>query len=443
MHQLAALCLFACASFAPPVAHAIDAPAQDPVPQKPAAPDPKDPAKAKFAGRKLGGKVGRGGGATQATEFALLKSMRWLMRHQSADGSWTIAGVAAACDPESHCQAAAAGTTANHDVGLTSLSLLVFLGAGYHSQSKQDLVDALRGARRNIGEIVGKAASWLVQHQREDGSFADSSSFLFDDACATLALVEVYGLTSEPAFAGPAQKAIDHLQLVQRSNPAGEGKWGWGFRARDKQAKAAATSDDDSELSASTWAALALRSACISRLNVDPNSLAGAFAFADASAKGTGPASPKRAADKSAAHPAFASAIDACLRLYSAPSAKDPFLGVARARMLADLPGSGSKADPIDYEYWHFAHMALWQLDGPDRTVRDAKTWDTWNKALVQALLAGQSDDKLHCQHGGWTAPDRSGAEGGALYATALNALTLESYYRYWPALEPAPTPAK
>jgi len=43
----------------------------------------------------------------------------------------------------------------------------------------------------------------------------------------------------------------------------------------------------------------------------------------------------------------------------------------------------------------------------------------------------GQDQTERACSNGGWLVPDRWCYAGGPIYATALNVLTLEVYYRY------------
>ena len=66
--------------------------------------------------------------------------------------------------------------------------------------------------------------------------------------------------------------------------------------------------------------------------------------------------------------------------------------------------------------------LALFTLDGPE-----GKTWRLWNDHLTKYLLARQLGPGDGCLAGPWE--DSS----GRVYGTALNALTLEVYYRYAP----------
>ncbi len=51
---------------------------------------------------------------------------------------------------------------------------------------------------------------------------------------------------------------------------------------------------------------------------------------------------------------------------------------------------------------------------------------------MKAALLPNQKLAKHGCENGSWDpSEDRWGFEGGRVYATAMNCLTLEVYYRY------------
>src|SRR5690349_2935742 len=74
-------------------------------------------------------------GPTGASEHAVLEALRWLARHQNADGSWSERTL------DAECRALVPTTDAVNDEGLTALALLVFLGAGFDTNSEQSLID--------------------------------------------------------------------------------------------------------------------------------------------------------------------------------------------------------------------------------------------------------------------------------------------------------------
>jgi len=51
---------------------------------------------------------------------------------------------------------------------------------------------------------------------------------------------------------------------------------------------------------------------------------------------------------------------------------------------------------------------------------------------MKEALVPYQEGEKAGCVRGSWNpAVDKWGSVGGRIYATAINVLTLEVYYRY------------
>ena len=71
--------------------------------------------------------------------------------------------------------------------------------------------------------------------------------------------------------------------------------------------------------------------------------------------------------------------------------------------------------------YWYYGSIAMFQLGGP--------YWKAWNGALKNALIPTQK--RMGCNNGSWDPAGAWGGAGGRVYATAINVLTLEVYYRY------------
>jgi hypothetical protein len=111
-------------------------------------------------------------------------------------------------------------------------------------------------------------------------------------------------------------------------------------------------------------------------------------------------------------------------RIFMSKDKKDPALGGV-ALLVKDLPEW--KQDVIDFYYWYYSSLALFQYDGPD-----GPYWKKWNEPMKNAIVPNQKTGKDGCANGSWTSEeDRWGFEGGRVYAVAINALTLEVYYRY------------
>ena len=97
----------------------------------------------------------------------------------------------------------------------------------------------------------------------------------------------------------------------------------------------------------------------------------------------------------------------------------------AAAVLAKDPPVWDAEGKTIDFYYWYYASLALGQYDAPAGVA-----WTTFDKAMLRALVPSQEIDG--CRVGSWDpAVDRWGSVGGRVYATAINVLTLEVYYRY------------
>ena len=408
-----------------------------------------------FGGRKLGTgpRKGRAGGPTQGTEKAVLDGLRWLVRHQNPDGSWGASSLKSRCIPEAPCYDAKLAMNDHYNEGLTGLALLCFLGAGFSHESKQDIVDTAMAKRYKIGDVVKKGLEWLRKKQDPAGFYTPDRPHMYNEALATLAMTEAYGLTQNRYWKEPAQKGINLIMEAQRPNPSGAGFWGWRYESRTsiEDFRKGGTGDEqfkkelyDSDTSVTAWCVMALKSAQLSGLQVKQESMDGAMEFCkfvtadqglvgyvDAKTAGqtvTGPFD-----SQFTYHPTTMSALGMCIRIFATHNPDDPFLELAAKRIIQDLPTVSKDRSSLDYYYWYYASLALNQLDGPDSPRKSGKYWGPWNKAMVDAVLSIQDHTEKACTNGGWIQSDRWGNYSGAgpLYNTALNVLTLEVYYRY------------
>jgi hypothetical protein len=421
-----------------------------------------------FAGRKLGTGARKGvrpSGPTQGTEEAIRLALIWLARHQNADGSWSAFSCKEHCPSGKPCQpetgAEAAGYSDKLDVGLTGLSLLCYLGAGFGHNARQSVVDTFRAKKIELGkDVVLPGLKWLVEHQQPDGSFTDPTlRSLYNDSLATLALCEAYGLSQNKLWKEPAQRAINFLCSAQKSNPNGTGKWGWRYTAPSdvEAARAEYGSDEagfkaamtDADTSVTGWCVMALKSAVISGLEVPQDAIDGAIAFNkwSSTANGlVGYVGPESAGvaiagehdTEFAFHAPSMAAVGMCIRVFLESNIEDPYLKQSADLIVKSLPSAGKSTDAkekgrslVDYYYWYYASLALNQLDGPDAPKRSNKYWPAWNKAMQDSILGLQAREEKLCTTGGFMAPDRWSFGIGPIYTTAINTLTLEVYYRY------------
>jgi hypothetical protein len=365
-------------------------------------------------------------GTTEQTEHAVLEGLCWLLRHQNEDGSWGESTLAAHCDAGQPCIRADAALDSAHDEGLTALALLAFLGAGFSGSKTEiaEITDALTGKTYVARDNVAKGIEWLKGRPHEDGAREDATARLplYDDVWTAMALCEAYGMSANRTLKEPAQRAIERLVAAQQLDPQGA-RSGWG------------------DLPTTMWAVLALVSARMSGLAVADGVLEGGLAYAHSVGGADGvdaePLSGGASTDPASAfrrHAVFPPALNMLVRTLVVHDVTDPFLAATAARLLVDAPKVSADKSSIDYAYWHVASLALWQFDGPGTPRTPAgKFWSPWNEKLVAALLSLQ-DDGAHggCHRGGWLQDDDTSRRAGhALYATALNVLTLETYYRY------------
>ncbi len=224
----------------------------------------------KVAGDRIG--IGAGGGRYGTRLGALrevaargradpddpvLAALRWLARHQSADGSWSVTGYVGRC--REACLPNPGSP--EFDTGITGLALLAFLGARYSHLSKDEF-DGIR-----FGTVVMRALQWILGRQDAEGCVGprNSQKYMLNHLLGALALTEAYGLTGSGLFQEPAQRAVDFTIAAQ--NPGG----GWRYGAR--------CGDEDSIVTG--WATMVLKSAEISSLAFPRSSYDGAIAWFD------------------------------------------------------------------------------------------------------------------------------------------------------------------
>jgi hypothetical protein len=101
----------------------------------------------------------------------------------------------------------------------------------------------------------------------------------------------------------------------------------------------------------------------------------------------------------------------------------DPMLSKGADLLVNKLPTWEPDTGAIDFYYWYYATLAMFQVGGP--------RWEKWNQALKTALLDKQRLNKEEDEYGSWDPLDPWAIEGGRIYSTAVNCLSMEVYYRY------------
>ena len=352
---------------------------------------------------------------TKATEGAVLAALRWLARHQNTDGSWCAETYDNRCGHGARagrCDVHAGNSEFN--AGVTGLSLLSFLGAGYSHFSK-DTHDGIC-----FGKVIKNGLQWMMKRQDAEGCIGGRScdEYIYNHIICTLALTEAYGLTGSDLLREPAQQAVDFIVAARNPDRV------WRYSARC----------GENDTSVTGWAVMALKSAEMSGLSFPREECYGAarswlkdvtdttYYRVGYNAPGTGKVHNGHNAHFDH-HDALA-AISVMSRIFMDRNRTDPAVRGGCQLLVKDLPSWNGVE--IDFYYWYYASLALFQYDGPS-----GRLWGAWNEHLVKALVPNQRREKKACFDGSWDPVGRWCHDGDRVYATAINALTLEVYYRY------------
>jgi hypothetical protein len=338
------------------------------------------------------------GGA--GTESAVEAGLEWLRIHQSPGGRWDCAGSGSDCGGPG-------GPL--FDPGVTGLALLAFLGYGETHKTPR------------YGAVVRNGLKYLKGIQDAEGCFGPrtSSHFTYNHAIATLAMVEAYGLTLSPLFKSSAQNGVNFV--LQCRNP--DLAWRYGVKPQDN------------DTSVTGWMVMALHSARGAGLDVEPAAFTGAMAWLDKAtepeygrvgytARGNGPCRTVKLMQKFPGDKSESlTAIGVLARLVCGTKWDGELVKKGTDLCVKALPVWDEAAGTNDFYYWYYGTMAMFQVGGDP--------WNRWNEAMKKALVPNQRQDPADDRFGSWDPVDPWGADGGRVYGTAINVLSLEVYYRY------------
>ncbi len=358
------------------------------------------------------------GGGDNRTEKAVLSALRWLARHQDRDGSWKAAGYHEECNQVAkfasgpRCQDVPGDP--NHDSGVTGLALLAFLGAGYTHQSKNVTYDGIP-----FGDVVKRGLRWILANQDADGLIGGrvGDRWMYNHLICTLVLTELYGRTEEALLVlEAAQRALDFT--IRAQNP----EEGWRYTERP----------GDNDTSVTGWGAMVLKSAELSDLEFPRDqAYAGAMSWFDEVTSrdyyragytfvDSGKTFEIGVNERFDGHPSM-TAVAAMSRMFLQKNRRSSEVSLGCSLLVRDLPKW--EGDKIDFYYWYYGSLALFQYGGTH--------WKKWNAAMKEALVPHQNDESKGCRSGSWEPVGRWCRQGARVYSTAINALTLEVYYRY------------
>ncbi len=386
--------------------------------------------------------IGRGGPGLgpRAAISAIREALEWLRRHQHPDGYWSSRDFTRSCaDPGRPCTLGDADPplangrgAEGFDVGVTALAMLAYLGWS-HTHQDGDVLE--------YRAVLDKAYKWLLSQQvRSDdpstnGRFGPTTAeeWMYNHAIATMAMGELLFLSRDTIHL--SRSVEDATDWCLRAQNPGYG-WKYGYRG------------GKSDTSVTGWMVLALKTskACADRrlIRTERERLAagfgGALAWFDrATSKSTGITGYESPGDEGSRllrvfpdpYPYSKSlsamtAVAVLCRIFAGESRRSESIrrGVG---ILLDEPPEWKPArgktglSRINMYYWYYGSYALFQVGG--------EPWRRWNEAMLSALLPTQ---RLHgCEGGSWDPIDEWGPAGGRVYSTAINAMTLEVYYRF------------
>ena len=353
-----------------------------------------------------------GGGAD--TEAAVLAGLRWLARHQSEDGGWQAQDYLKECGKAPGTEGPQCSPNPGHsafDGGVTGLALLAFISAGYTPTS--DLKpDGVR-----FGDVVRKGLDWILANQDPEGCIGSrlEQKFMYNHLICSLPLLEALRLTGAPELRAPAQRAVDFTVGAQNPGLA------WRYSTRS----------NDNDSSVAGWAVKVLHLAELCGLSYPTSSTSGTrawfarvtdeFGRVGYTKKNTGKVFVP-GLNESFNHHETLAAIGMIVKVYIEKNTTHPVHAKAMKLLLKDKPWWGSKS--TDFYYWYYGSEAIYLVEGAS-----GANWRVWNTAMKSALLNAQSK-ATGCRAGSWEPVGRWSGEGGRVYGTAMNVLTLETYYR-------------
>jgi hypothetical protein len=359
----------------------------------------------RYGGRGGGGKGGKGGKPYAANIDA---GLQWLKNHQDEDGKWDCDGFSKHDTEGEPCDGPG---NAVHDVGVTGLALLAFLGDG----------STLRGGpyKQNIKDGV----TWLKSQQQENGLFGTNAShdFIYNHAIAAYAMCEAFGLSKYTLLKPVAQKGVNYLE--SHRNPYSV----WRYQPRD----------NDNDTSVTGWCIMAYESGEFFGLEINKSALGLCATWLDQVTDATGKVGYSKAGEPSSRKPGehqtkfpvekgeAMTAVGLFCRFFMGQDPKEKPIMTASANLILSKPPIWDvKAGTIDHYYWYYATYAMFQMGG--------RHWTEWQKKLNDAVVKPQHMDKAKKNlYGSWDPIGAWGEDGGRVYSTAILTLTLEAYFRY------------
>ena len=368
------------------------------------------------------------GGASAGSEGAVLASLRWFKRHQSASGSWESDKYYQNCTEGAKCEPGKLHDASDANVAMTGYAVLCFLGFGYDHKTP--------GPFKNT---VKKGISWLLAAQKNDGYFGNRN---YEHPVAVMALAEAYAMTADPELRDAVQRGVNQILAHQNQDTVKgadgySGGLGWDYTKPN----------DRNDASVTGWNVMALKSALAGGINIGKG-MDGAKRWLDGAWKASNSKNaPIHAGDTTAWKEAKditpydtsrffytwhsndnklegdygRESIGLVCSIFLGHQSGDPMAeSLANTVMEMQMP----KAFPTNTYYMYYNTMAIFQMGG--------ERWKKWNATVRDQLVHAQCKT-TDCLDGSWDwqGSQFPGSELGRVLTTAYNTLSLEVYYRY------------
>jgi hypothetical protein len=324
-------------------------------------------------------------GGKEKSEKAVMAGLRWLVKTQNADGSWST----------------------ENKPSMTGFALLCFLGHGETPESPE------------FGPTVKKGVDWLLAKGTEfqgrlsltrDG-WGEGIAGVYEHGIATYALGEYYTMTKDDRVAALVKQAVTYI--VQGQAP--DGGWQYHF-----------TKAPNSDTSVSGWQIQALKAAHLTGLGIPgvDEALDKAMLNLKRVQGEDGSFGYRRAGDR----PYSLTGVGV-LCTYFWKQAKDKSVKDGIEQMLRqaeDKEPVKYKAPSADLYAWYYNTQACLMFGG--------SAWSKWNRMFQDEIADAQSADGSWPKTGGPGRHKENDASiMGQTYRTTLCILMLEVFYRYMP----------
>lgn len=394
-----------------------------------------------YAGR---GGSGRGNslqryGGDGVSEQAVSDGLAWLADHQAADGGWDLSNFTKRCPAGRKCEDGRdeywSHEFDSYRCAITGLSALAFLGAGY-TQSDDRRTEVAEGEvakRHPFCDVVDRALVYLCKVQRADGciisSDREASRCMYSHGMAGIAIIEAYSLTHDPRLRPHAQLAVNFTCASQQEN----GGWDYGSWPTGR-----------GDTSVASWQVMLLRSARAAGLSVPKKTWEMARAYMElVTDRKAGTIGYELEGSQQALQ-------EGCNAMVAAGWVSRAYLGIADdhptqakfAAVIRSVPprfddewGACAHWSMLAHKkaaghwslyYTYYATLAMFHHGGED--------WEKWNAKVREVTLKAQRKDGH--EKGSWDPLTADATFGGRIYATAMNVINMEVYYRYLPIFE-------